>query len=76
VPCLAVEGGRAALLGLVDPLYGLLEVLPLLNGCAEFISVTFQVFLIEAWRALIHHALIASIKGHPTVLAQLVAMHA
>lgn len=76
MPCLAVEGGRAALLGLEDLLYGLLEVLPLLDGCAEFISVTFQVLLIEAWRALIHHALIASIKGHPTVLAQLVAMHA
>jgi len=76
MPDLAIEGGRTSLLGLEDPLHGLLEVLSLLDGCAEFISVTFQVLLIETWRALIHHALVASIKGHPTVLAQLVAMHA
>ena len=76
VPCLAIERGRAALLGLEDSLHGLLEVLPLLDGSAEFISVTLQVFLIETWRALIHHTLIASINGHPTILAQLVAVHA
>ena len=76
VPCLAIEGGRATFLGLEDPLHGLLEVLPLLDGSAEFIPVTLQVFLIETWRALIHHALISSINGHPTILAQLIAVHA
>ena len=76
MPSLAIEGGRATFLGLEDPLHGLLEVLPLLDGCAEFISVTFQVLLIEARRPLIHHALIASINGHPTILAQLIAVHA
>jgi hypothetical protein len=61
VPDLAIEGGRATLLRLEDPLHGLLKVLSVLDGCAEFISVTFQIFLIEAWGLLIHHALISSI---------------
>ena len=76
MPDLAIEGGRPALLGLEDPLHGLLEVLSLLDGCAEFISVTFQVLLIEAWGPLIHHALISSIKSHPTVLMLMIAVHA
>jgi hypothetical protein len=75
MPDLAIEGGRASLLGLEDPLHGLLEVLSLLDGGAEFISVTFQVLLIEAWGPLIHHALISSIKSHPTVLMLMIAMH-
>ena len=61
MPDLAIEGGRAPLLRLEDPLHGLLEVLSVLDGCAEFISVTFQIILIEAWGPLIHHALISSI---------------